>query len=375
MMLRKITAHAAALIALALVGVTSAHAEPIVIGQSAPLSGSNKELGEDARDGALAYFKKINAAGGINGRQIELVSLDDGNKTDRSEKNTIELLEKHNVVALYGYGSTTLSKPALPHVERAKIAFVAPFTGADFMRKFHPLVFNHRAGYGDELEKVIEHYATFGLKRFAVLHHDDTVGKENLGAVERALKSRGLEAVAIASIKRTQKDIKAEVATVVKANPEVVICTTLYQTTADFVKQARALNLNSQVVSLSFAGSTALAQALGPAGLGVVMSQVVPTPTKASVPIVREYQQAIKEVAPAKVHSFTGLESYIAAKVLAEGIRRAGPNVSRATLVKALESIDSYDLGGYVVGFSPKDHNGSKYVGLTILGRDLAFRD
>ncbi len=374
-MLRKSIAHLTTVIGLTLCGVAAVHAEPLVIGQSAPLSGSNKELGEDIRDGALAYINKVNAAGGINGRKIELLSLDDGNKTDRSEKNTIELLEKHNVVALFGYGSTTLSKPAMPHVDRAKVPFFAPFTGADYMRKFRPLVFNHRAGYGDELEKVIEHYATFGLKRFAVLHHDDTVGSENLAAVERALQARGLKAVAIASIKRTQKEIQAEVATVVKSNPEVVICTTLYRTTADFVKQARALHLNSQFVSLSFAGSTALAGALGQAGLGVVMSQVVPTPTKASVPIVREYQQAIKGLAPGKVHSFTGLESYIAAKVLVEGIRRAGPNVSRASLIKGLESIESYDLGGYIVGFSPKDHNGSKYVGLTILGRDLAFKD
>src|SRR5690606_33229246 len=317
--------------------------------------------------GALAYFHKVNADGGINGRKIELITLDDQNKTDLSKQNTAELLDKHNAVALFGYASTTLSKPAMPHVEKAKVPFVAPFTGADWMRTFRPLVFNHRAGYGDELEKVIEHYTTFGLKRFAVLHHDDTVGSENLAAVERALKARDLKAVSIASIKRTQKDIAQEVATVVKSNPEVVICTTLYRTTADFVKQSRKLGLNAQVVSLSFAGSTALAGALGEAGLGVVMSQVVPTPTKASVPIVREYHDAIKAIAPDKVHSFTGLESYIAAKILVEGVRRAGPNVTRASLLKGLESINNYDLGGYVVSFSPKDHNGSKYVGLTIL--------
>lgn len=374
-MFRKAIVHLAAAFGLAVSGASLANAEPILIGQSAPLSGSNKELGEDIRDGALAYFNKVNAAGGIHGRKIELITLDDANKTELSEKNTLELLQKHNVVALYGYASTTLSKPAMPHVERAKITFFAPFTGADYMRQYHPLVFNHRAGYADELEKVVEHYTTFGLKRFAVLHHDDTVGNENLAAVVRALKARNLEAVSIASMKRTQKDIQEEVDAVVQSSPDVVIATTLYQTTADFVKLARSQGSNAQFVSLSFAGSTALAQALGTAGLGVVMSQVVPTPTKASVPIVREYQQAIREVAPDKVHSFTGLESYIAAKVLVEGLRRAGPTVSRAGLVKAIESIDNYDLGGYSVSFSSKNHNGSKYVGLTILGRDLAFRD
>ncbi|MFO7189950.1 MAG: ABC transporter substrate-binding protein [Pseudomonadota bacterium] len=375
-MLRKSIAQLVTALGLVLFGAATAQAaEPIVIGQSAPLSGSNKDLGEDIRDGALAYFHKVNAEGGIHGRKIELVTLDDANSTDRSGTNTVELIEKHNVVALFGYASTTLSKPAMPHVEKHKVPFIAPFTGADYMREFRPLVFNHRAGYTDEMEKIVEHYTTFGLSRFAVLHHDDTVGKENLAAVERVLKARNLKPIAIASVKRTQKDIAKEVADVVKAKPEVVICTTLYQTTADFVKQARAQGLNAQYVSLSFAGSTALAGALGEAGLGVVMSQVVPTPTRASVPIVREYQEAIKAVAPQKVHSFTGLEAYIAAKILGEGLRRAGPNVTRASLVKALESINNYDLGGYTVSFSPRNHNGSKYVGLTILGRDLAFKD
>jgi ABC-type branched-subunit amino acid transport system substrate-binding protein len=349
--------------------------QTLVIGQSAPLSGSNKELGEDIRDGALAYFKKVNDAGGIHGRKLELVTLDDANDTKKAEANTRALLEIHNPIALFGYASATLSRPALPHVEAAKVAFFAPFTGADPMRKFNRYVYNHRASYADELEKIVEHYTTFGLKRFAVLHYDDAVGKENFNAVDRALKSRSLSPVAVAAVQRTQTDLKKEIDAVLKANPDVVITTTLYKTSADFIKGARAEGSGTQFVSTSFAGSTALAGALGANGLGVAMSQVTPSYTKRSIPVVREYHAAMEALMKKKDFSYTSFESYIAAKVLVEGVRRAGPQITREKLLMALDTIKDYDAGGYMVSFSPTNHNGSNFVSLSILGRDLAFRE
>lgn len=256
-----------------------------MIGQSAPLSGSNKDLGTDIRDGALAYFKKVDEAGGINGRKIELVTLDDANDTKRAEENTKALLDTHKAVALFGYASATLSRPALPHVEQAGVPFFALFTGAEPMRKFNRFVYNHRASYANELEKIVEHYSTSGMKRFAVLHYDDAIGKENFGAVDRALKARGLAPVAVASIPRTDVDIAGAVAQVTKASPDVVITATLYRVTADFIKLARKQGSGAQFVSTSFAGSTPLAQALGADGLGVAMAQVVPTVPRGSTPM------------------------------------------------------------------------------------------
>ena len=348
---------------------------PIVIGQSAPLSGSNKDLGTDIRNGALAYFKRVNDAGGVNGRKIELVSLDDANDTKRAEANTKQLLEQNNPIAIYGYGSATLSRPALPLVEAAKVPFVAPFTGADPMRKFNRYVYNHRASYADELEKIVEHYTTFGVKRFAVLYYDDAVGKENLGAVERALKARNLAPVATAAVTRTQTDFAKELGVVGKSAPDVVILTTLYKTSADFIKGMKKQGVGTQFVSTSFAGSTALANSLGADGLGVAMSQVVPSYLKRSVPVVKEYQAAMEAALAKKEFSYTSLESYIAAKVLVEGLRRAGPNPTREKLLAALDSVSNYDVGGYLVSFSPTNHNGSNFVSLSILGRDLAFRE
>lgn len=347
---------------------------PIVIGQSVPLSGSNKDLGEDIREGALAYLKKVNDAGGVNGRKIELVSLDDANDTKRSEANTKTLIDQ-GVLALFGYGSATLSRPALPHVEAARITFFAPFTGADPMRVFNRFVYNHRASYADEMEKVVDHYTTFGIKRFAIVHYDDAIGKANFGAVERALKARNLSVVAVASLQRTQTDIAKDVAKVLEANPDVVITTTLYKHAADFVKLSRKQGSGAQFISNSFPGSTALANALGSEGLGVAMTQVVPTVTKRSIPVVKEYQEASDKFKGKKGYSFQALESYIAMKVLVEGIRRAGPQPTREKLLAALDTMQNYDLGGYIVNFTPTNHNGSNFVGLTILGRDLAFKD
>jgi ABC-type branched-subunit amino acid transport system substrate-binding protein len=365
-----------ALCAAAAVPATAlAQGSTIVIGQSTPLTGSNRELGNDIRNGALAYFKKVNDAGGVSGRKIELVTLDDANDTKRAEANTKQLLEQNNPIALFGYASATLSRPALPLVEQAKITFFAPFTGADPMRKFNRYVYNHRAGYADELEKIVEHYTTFGIKKFAVLHYDDVIGNENFAAVDRALKSRNLSPVAVAKVTRKQTEFVKEVAAVAKSDPDVVILTTLYKTSADFIKLSKKQGVGAQFISTSFAGSSSLAEALGKDGLGVAMSQVTPSYFRRAVPIVREYQTAMEATMGKRDFSYQSLESYIAAKVLVEGMRRAGPQLTRDSLLRALDTVRDYDVGGYIVSFSPTNHNGSSFVSLTILGHDLAFRE
>jgi ABC-type branched-subunit amino acid transport system substrate-binding protein len=353
-------------------GVT---ATTIVLGQSVPLSGSNKELGEDIRNGALAYFKKVNDAGGVNGRRIELVTLDDANDVKRSGENARVLLEENNVLALFGYASATLSRPALPFVQKNKAPFLAPFTGADPMRTFNPYVYNMRASYADELEKIVDHYTRFGIKRFSIVHYEDVVGKENYAAVDRALKARNLAVVSVAAFKdRAKPDIEWGVKEVMKAEPDVIILTTLYKATSDFVKLARKSGSLAQMVSNSFPGSTPLANELGKDGVGVVIAQVVPSPLKATLPVAMEYRAAVEKLLGRQEYSFTSFESYIAAKATVEAIRRAGPALNRDSLLKALDGMSSYDAGGYLLTFSPTNHNGSKFVDLTIIGRDLKFK-
>src|SRR5882672_10148848 len=267
-------------------GVT---ATTITIGQSAPLSGANAELGNDIRNGALAYFKKVNDAGGVHGRKIELVTLDDGNVVQRSGDNTQKLVEVQGVFALFGYASATLSRPALPFVEKHKVPFVHPFTGADPMRVFDKHIFNVRASYADELEKIVDHFAPLGVKRFAIVYYDDVVGRENLTAVDRALKKRSYETVSKAAFKdRAKPDIAAGVKEVAKGQPDVVILTTLYKTTSDFIKLAQKTGVGAMMASNSFPGASPLAKELGKDGPGVVIATVVPPFSKGMIPVVAE---------------------------------------------------------------------------------------
>jgi len=291
----------------------------------------------------------------------------------RAEANTKKLLEEARVFALFGYASATLSRPALPLVEQHKAPFLSPFTGADPMRVFNRHVYNMRASYADELEKIVDFYTTTGMKKFSVIHYDDAVGKENLAAVELALTKRGLKPSSIGTLKRNQTDLGVAVSDVVKAAPDVVIATTLYKTTGDFIKSAKKAGSGAQFASTSFVGASALAGELGDQGTGVVVAQVVPPYARASIPIVREYQAAIEKSLGKKDYSFTSLESYIGAKVLVEAIRRAGANPTREGLLKTLDSMQNFNVGGYLVDFSPSNHNGSKFVELTAISKAGRF--
>jgi ABC-type branched-subunit amino acid transport system substrate-binding protein len=348
--------------------------DKVLIGQSAPLSGANAELGNDIRNGALAYFAKVNEAGGVHGRKVELVTLDDGNAVPRAEANTIELVEKRNVFALFGYASATLSRPALPVVEKHRVPFLSPFTGADPMRVFNRQVYNMRGAYADELEKIVDHFESLGLKRFAIVHYDDVVGRENLTAVDRALKKRNLAVVSVAAWKdRAKPDIDGGVKQIMKGQPDVVILTTLYKATAEFVRASQKVGFHALMASNSFPGASPLARELGADGAGLIVATVVPPPTKRSLAIVAEYQAAIEKQLGKKEFSFTSLEGYIAAKVTVEAMRRAGQNLTREGFQKALDGMKGYDAGGYVVNFSPTDHNGSSFAELTVLGRNKNY--
>jgi len=372
---------AAALLALAAAARAQAPAQvpgvsaaQILIGQSAPLTGSNAELGNDILNGVLACFRRVNEAGGVHGRKLEIVSLDDVNQVARAEANTVKLVEETRVFALFGYASATLSRPALPIVEKRGVPFLAPFTGADPMRVFNRHVYNMRAGYADELEKIVEHFVPLGVKRFSIVYYDDAVGRENFTAVERALKKRALEPVSSAALKdRATPDIDAAVKAIARGSPDVVILTTLYKASADLVKRARAAGVYAQVASTSFPGASPLAKELGADGAGVIVATVVPPPTKRSLRIVQEYQAAIEHETGRKEYSFTSFEAYLGAKVAVEAMRRAGPRLTREAFMRELDAMHDFDTGGYIVGFSPSNHNGSSFVELTVIGKDLKF--
>jgi ABC-type branched-subunit amino acid transport system substrate-binding protein len=358
--------------ALAQSGVT---ANSVTVGQSVPLTGANKGLGEEIRNGALAYFRKANDAGGVHGRKIEMVSLDDGNEVKRAGENTQKLVEEQHVFALFGYASATLSRPALPFVDQHGVPFIHPFTGADPMRVFNKHIYNVRGSYADELEKIVEHFVPLGVTRFGIVYYDDVVGKENFSAVERALKKRNYAPVATAAIQdRAKPDIETAVQDIAKGSPDVVILTTLFKASADFIRLARKSGLYAQMASNSFPGASPLAKELGAEGSGVIVATVVPPYTQAALPIVAEYRGAMDKQFGNKEYSFTSLESYIGAKIMVEGMRRAGPKLTRESFMRALDGMSNYDMGGYAVKFSPTNHNGSSFVELAVITKNQQFQ-
>jgi ABC-type branched-subunit amino acid transport system substrate-binding protein len=349
-------------------------AQEIVIGQSAPLTGANAELGNDIRNGALAYFKKVNDAGGLPQGKLKLVTLDDHNETKRSAENTQKLVKEDNVVALFGYGSSTLSIPAMPTVMEYKVPFFAPFTGADTIRKQNDHVFTIRSTYADEIEKIINFWGNLGSTKVTVLHYDDTVGKQNFETVANVLKKFNKQPVSVA-IKRNADITDANIRDVIASDPNVLVVTTLYAPAAQMIKKLKALHRATMVTSLSFAGASQLAKALGPDAVGVSVSLTVPNPRSQSVPVVKECADAWARSGQAAPLSVTGLESCIAAKVLVEGIRRSGKEATRASVQKSLAAMGRYDAGGYVVDFKPNFHHGGSYVGMALLRPNGEVRD
>lgn len=345
----------------------------IVLGQSAALSGPAKELGSEMRSGALLYFEQVNAGGGIHGRRIRLQTLDDGYEPERAAANTRKLIEEEKVLALFGYVGTPTSLAAQPLFTEAKVPFVGAFTGAQALREpFNRYVFNVRASYFDETEKIVEQLTTTGIKQIAVFYQNDAYGKAGLAGVERAMTKRGLKIAATATVERNTVDVAKAVAALSATRPDAIVMVSAYTSVAAFVKGMKKAGSAAQFHNVSFVGSRPLAAALGDEGVGVAIAQVVPFPWSGTLPVTREYQ-AQARAAGAKDFSFTELEGYIAARVLVEGLKRAGRELTRERLVTALESLSRTDIGGFQVDYSSSNHNGSTFVDLTIIGRGGKF--
>ena len=356
-----------------------AHAETgitpttIVIGQSAAFSGPAQALGNDMRAGALAYFQAVNAAGGVNGRKIELRSLDDGYEPDRAAANTKKLIDD-GVFLLFGYVGTPTSNASKPIFTAARVPFVGPFTGAESLRNpVNRYIFNVRASYFDETEKIVGQLVGQTLDRIAVFYQNDDYGKAGLLGVERAMQKRNLKIVATGTVERNTVEVAAAVAAIGKTEPQAVVMISAYKSVAAFIKAMRAAGHSPQFMNVSFVGSKALAQESGPAGRGVGITQVVPFPWNVATPIVKEYQQSYAASTKKDDYSFTTLEGYLAAKVLVEGLRRTGPDLTREKFIAAMENMRDVDMGGFLITFTPTNHSGSKFVELTVIGKDERF--
>jgi ABC-type branched-subunit amino acid transport system substrate-binding protein len=353
---------------LFLLGASVQAQDKWVIGHSGPLTGGNAKFGNDIRDGASAYFAQVNARGGVHGKPIELVSMDDKNDRKIAGANTKALLENKNLLALFGYGSATLSLDALPQAQEKGVAFFAPFSGANPVRVNNPVLFTVRASYGEEMEKILGFWTSLGFKRVSVLHYDDEVGKQNLEVVVAYLKKINLAPQAF-SIKRNATVGKAEVQALMAQKPEMILVTVLSGAAAQVQKELVAMGGMVPTSSLSFIGADQYIAAAGPVSSGVSIAQVVPSPAS-TLPAVRECAKAMEAAGSKTPMNSTQLEACFAAKILVEGIRRVKKDVTPRAVLDSLQSLGAYDLGGFQVSFAPGAQHGSKYVELGMVTRD-----
>lgn len=366
---RRIAAAAAAVSLPAL-----AQGNRIVLGQSAAFSGPAAQLGIQMNKGARIYFETLNANGGIHGAQIELRTLDDGYEPDRCKANTEKFI-KDDVFGLFGYVGTPTCLAALPLVNESKIPFFGPFTGAEALREpFSKSVFHVRASYYDETGLIVKQLTSLGLKKIAVFYQNDSYGKAGLEGVKRALKPLGLEPVALGTVERNTIDVAGAIKDIVPKLPDAVVQISAYKSCAAFIREARKAGYGGTFFNVSFVGTQALADELGKEGRGIMVSQVMPFPFSTTTPIAREYLDAVRKAGADATANYSSMEGYMAAKVIAEGLKRAGRNPGRDSLINGLESIQNANFGGFTVDFGPKDHVASTFVDLSMLTEDGKVR-
>lgn len=347
----------------------------IVFGQVAALTGPAQDLGQGMRQGILAAFDDANRHGGIAGRTLELRSLDDGYEPEKTVEATQKIIGDDKVFALIGAVGTPTSKAGQPIASAAKVPFIGPFTGAEFLRDpYNRYVVNIRASYFQETEAWIEHLTRdLGITKIAILYQDDAFGLAGLDGVQRALAKRNMSLVASGSFKRNTTAVKSALLDIMKGQPEAVVTVAPYQPVAEFVKLAHQVKMDALFVAISFVGSNSLARALGKEGAGVVISQVVPSPWDASLPVVAAYQKAMTADGADAKPGFVSLEGYLAGRLAVEALKRLNGEPTRETLLDAIGSAP-YDFGGVVLNYGPAKNQGSDRVYFTILQADGSFK-
>lgn len=342
---------------------------PLVLGQSCALSGPAKDLGVELRGGLLAAFSKVNDEGGVKGREIVLLSRDDGYEPDRAVRNTRELITHEQVFMLIGEVGTPTSKAVVSIAEQHRIPFFAPFTGAEFLRDpFSKYVINVRASYFQEMERLAEYLITTKkISRIACFYQNDSYGFAGLQGIEIALAKRGMKLVSTGSYERNTVAVMGGLREIYKADPEAVILVGAYSACAEFIKLSKTKRVNPQVLfcSISFVGTESLEETLGGYGENVVVSQVVPLPTDKNLAIVREYQQAMRNYQHDVPLSFTSLEGYIAGKLFARIARSVKGVLTREKFIETMHLVGHFDLGELELHFASDDHQGSETIYLT----------
>jgi branched-chain amino acid transport system substrate-binding protein len=359
--------------ALAEDGVTK---DRIVFGQIAALEGPAQALGQGMRQGLLAAFAEANRAGGVAGRKLELKSADDSYEPQKMIEAMKKMLAEDKVFAIVGTVGTPTANAGQPIATEAKVPFIGPFTGAEFLRNpYKRYVVNIRTSYFQETEAWIEHLTKdLGITKIAILYQDDTFGLAGLDGVKMAMAKRNMSLVASGTFRRNTTAVKSALLEILKANPEAVVTVGPYKPIAEFFKLARQAKMDAVFVAISFVGSDALAQEMGDKGGGVIVSQVVPFPGDTSLPVVASYQAALAALDPEAKPGFVSLEGYLVGRLVIEALKRVPGEPTREALLDVITSTGAFDLDGIELIYGPAKNQGMDQVFFTILQADGSFK-
>ncbi len=352
----------------------SVQAQNLVIGQTSGVTGPIAAGVKENIDGAKLYFDAVNATGGINGRRLELVTLDDKFDPKLAAENARKLIVERNAIALFLNRGTPHTEAIRPLLEQYEIPLVAPSTGAMVLHKpVHPWIFNVRATYQREAEKAVTHLVSVGMQRIAILQVGDSFGDDSAAGALRGFEAARLKPAFHEKFDRSKPDLSGLTKLVQSTDTQGLVVVATAAVVADATKLLRQAGLKTQVVTLSNNASSGFIKLMGEHGPGTIVTQVFPNERAVSIAMIRQVtdlaQKAkLGEVTPAMLEGFAG------AKVLVEGLRRAGNNPTRASLQTALNGFKRVDIGGLEVSFSPGDHSGLDFADLSIVSTEGRFR-
>lgn len=359
------------LIFCASLSLTSMAMADINIGQSVPTTGIAADTGKALAIGASLYFSRVNAQGGINGEMINHIVLNDAYDAKRAVANTRTFIERDNVAALVSYfgSGSGLELSQSRTLENAGLPLIGIYSGAQSLRN-NPNMFHTRASYAEEVDKTIQLLTThLGVTKIGLVAQSDAFGQDGLEAAKAALAKRKLSAVGEARYDKNSGDVGAAAKSMAKLNPEVVLLIAVSQPAAKFVKQYRELGASSQLYTLSPVQYEEVDKAITRKlahGLGI--SQVYPYPNDARLRLIREFQaDSAAMLNKGEYPSYALLEGYISAKLTVEALKRAGKTPNREGVLKAMQALGRYDLGGFVVDYSNGKRAGSSFVELTMV--------
>lgn len=361
----------ALLVSSAFALAASAAGDAILIGQTADFSGPQSGAVKETTEAARAYFDVVNKKGGVNGRRIELTSMDDGFDPKRTVENARKLIAEKKVVGLMLSRGTANAEALIPVTREYKTLVLSPVGGSELMHKpADHYLFNTRPMHRLEAEKAVQQLAAQGLRKIAVVHVDDAMGNDAVKGALAGLKAVGLEPAALAKIPRGEPKVEEAVEGLVKAQPDAVVGLCIVKSCSAIVARMRERGLLAQFVSMSNTSSSGYIKDLDKYGRGVIVTQVYPFPFSDGVAASREFRALAAEYNLQQ--SYSAMEGFLAAKVMAEALRRAGPNPTNLSLIAAMEKLD-YDVGGFPISFAGRGRTGSEFMEMTMISRNGRF--